>query len=367
MDPTLTWILAQTDGTTGTTEPAVERVDPSRPLSDWLIDVFELDPEGSVAGVMSSLVEQLLQIVITVVVAWFTIRLLRRAARRFITEAKAKRPDGSELGRDAGAGGRRNQRLEALSAVLNSIVSAVVWAIALLVVLGTTFGVNIAPFLAGAGIIGIAIDFGAQDLVKDFVSGVFMLVEDQYAVGDVIDVGDATGVGEKISLRTTRLRDVSGTVWHFPNGEIRRVGNLSQEWSRALLDIGIGYGSDIDQASRIIETVAGEMAGEPVYASLFLDAPEVWGVEDMAADSIAIRLVIKTVPGEQWAIGRELRRRIKLAFDEAGIEIPFPQRTVWLKHEDGAEESDRQAATTDEVASEGKGAPEEGALDEGED
>lgn len=367
MDSTLNWILAQTDGTTGTTEPAVERVDPSRPLSDWLIDVLDLDPDGSVAGVMSSLVEPLLQVVITVVVAWFTIRILRRAARRFISGAKAKRPDGSELGRDAGASGRRNQRLEALSAVLNSIVSAVVWTVALLVVLGTTFGVNIAPFLAGAGIIGIAIGFGAQDLVKDFVSGVFMLVEDQYAVGDVIDVGDATGVVEKISLRTTRLRDVSGTVWHFPNGEIRRVGNLSQEWSRALLDIGIGYGSDIDQASRIIETVAAEMASEPTYSGLFLDAPEVWGVEDMAADSIVIRLVIKTVPGEQWAIGRELRRRIKMAFDEAGIEIPFPQRTVWLRHEQGATEPDLQTSQTDEPAAEGKGAPEEGALDEGED
>lgn len=361
-------ILAQTDdGTTGTTQPSVEVGEPSRPLSDWLIDVFDLDPDGSVAGLMSSIVEPLFQIVVVGIVAWVVIRLLRRMGRRFINQAKARGVDGVELGRDAGLAGRRNQRLEALGALLNSIVSVVIWAAAILVVLGTTFGINIAPFLAGAGIVGIAIGFGAQDLVKDFVSGTFMLIEDQFAVGDVIDVGDATGVVEKITLRSTRLRDVNGTVWHFPNGEIRRVGNLSQEWSRALLDIGIGYGSDIDEASRIIEAVSAEMAGEPHYQALFLDAPQVWGVEDMAADSIVIRLVIKTVPGEQWAIGRELRRRIKLAFDEAGIEIPFPQRTVWLRHEHGASGSEPAASHGEESAPIAKGAPEEGSLDESDD
>ena len=358
-------ILAQTDdGTTDTTQPAVEVGDPSRPISDWLIDVFDLDPQGSVAGVMSSIVEPLFQIVVVALVAWVVLRLLRRMGRRFINQAKARGADGVELGRDAGLAGRRNQRLEALGALLNSIVSVVIWAAAILVVLGTTFGINIAPFLAGAGIVGIAIGFGAQDLVKDFVSGTFMLIEDQFAVGDVIDVGDATGVVEKITLRSTRLRDVNGTVWHFPNGEIRRVGNLSQEWSRALLDVGIGYGSDIDEASRIIESVSSEMAGEPEYASLFLDAPQVWGVENMAADSIVIRLVIKTVPGEQWAIGRELRRRIKLAFDEAGIEIPFPQRTVWLRREEADAEPEAPTSGVPEKSATGDGVAEEGTLDE---
>jgi small-conductance mechanosensitive channel len=358
-------ILAQTDSTTGTTQPALEVGDPSRPISEWLIDVFDLDPEGSVAGLMSSVVEPLFQIVLVTAIAWITIRLLRRLGSRFIEQAKARAADGTELGRDAGLAGRRNQRLEALGALLNSIVSVVVWSAALLVILGTTFGVNIAPFLAGAGIIGIALGFGAQDLVKDFVSGTFMLIEDQFAVGDVIDVGDAVGIVEKISLRSTRLRDVNGTVWHFPNGEIRRVGNLSQEWSRALLDIGIGYGSNVDEASRIIEEVATEMAGEHDYSALFLDAPQVWGVEDMAADAIVIRLVIKTVPGEQWAIGRELRRRIKLAFDEAGIEIPFPQRTVWLRHEPDDAEPGASTPDAGTEAARGDGVAEEGTMGEG--
>jgi small conductance mechanosensitive channel len=180
----------------------------------------------------------------------------------------------------------------------------------------------------------------------------------------VIDVGDATGEVEKISLRTTRLRDVNGTVWHFPNGEIRRLGNLSQEWSRALLDIRIGYGSDIDQASNIIRSVAEEMSQESSYRRLFLAPPEVWGVEDMGSEAVVIRLVIKTLPGEQWAIGRELRRRIRLAFDTADIEVPFPQSTIWLRREGDRSKSKSEISTSAVVSED---APEEGALDDGAD
>lgn len=356
--------LAQTDGgTTSTTTPEVEVTEPSRPISDWLIDVFDLDPEGSVAGIMSSIVEPLFQIVVTIVVAWLTIRILRLVGRRLIDRAKVRDGDDAFY-RERGVASRRNQRLDALGAVLGSIVAALVWTGAVLTILGATFGISLAPFLAGAGIIGIALGFGAQDLVKDFVAGVFMLVEDQFAVGDVIDVGDATGVVERISLRTTRLRDVNGTVWHFPNGEIRRVGNQSQEWSRALLDIGIGYGSDIDRAGQVIKDISEEMAEEPKYQSLFLAPPEVWGVEDMAADAIVIRLVIKTVAGEQWAISRELRRRIKLAFDDAGIEIPFPQRTVWIRHEGDEPERAASSEWVGPSPAEGKGSAEEGQVGE---
>lgn len=346
-------VVAQTT----TTVPAeVERIEPSRPISDWLIDVFDLNPDGTTAAFLSSIAEPLFQIVVTFAIAWVVIYLVRRAGRRIIRRAKGVSSNG--LLRDPGVAGRRNQRLDALGAVLNSILNVVVWATALLVILGNTFGISLAPFLAGAGIIGIAVGFGAQDLVKDFVSGMFMLLEDQYAVGDVVDAGDATGVVEKITLRTTRLRDVNGTVWHFPNGEIRRVGNLSQEWSRALLDIGVAYGSDVDEASGVILEIAKDMAQEPDYERLFLAPPEVWGVEAMAADAIVIRLVIKTLPGEQWAISRELRRRIKHAFDLKGIEIPFPQRTVWLRQpREEPQAPPREVAPPS--AAEGKGAAEE--------
>jgi small-conductance mechanosensitive channel len=265
--------------------------------------------------------------------------LLRRLARRLVDRAKEDHPIGP-IGAELSLGGRgpvstrRRQRLDALGAVTDSIISIVVWTAAFFTILGTTFGVNLGPFIAGAGILGVALGFGAQDLVKDFVSGVFMLAEDQFGVGDVVDVGEATGVVERVSLRTTRLRDVTGTLWHVPNGEIRRVGNMSQEWSRALLDIGVAYDTDIDHAIAVIREVAEGMAADAAFEDQFLDTPEVWGVEDLAADGILIRLVIKTVPGEQWKVARELRHRLKQAFDEAEIEIPFPQRTVWMRTDD---------------------------------
>lgn len=321
---TITGIVAQTDGTTTTTVPAeVEIVDPSRPISDWLIEIFDLDPDGNLARFLTSLVEPLLQIVVTILVAWVILKVVRSVGRRFIDRAKVEAYDDHE--EDALSTSRRGQRLEALWAVLTSILGLVVWAGALLVILGTTFGVSLAPFLAGAGIIGIALGFGAQDLIKDFVSGVFMLVEDQYGVGDIIDVGDAIGEVEYITLRTTRLRDVNGTVWYFPNGEIRHVGNQSLGWSRALIDVTVSINSDIDRASEVILTVAEEMAREPANMRLFLAPPEVLGVENVGIGGVVIRLVVRTAPGEQWALSRELRRRMKLALDEAGIEMPLPQ------------------------------------------
>jgi small conductance mechanosensitive channel len=152
-----------------------------------------------------------------------------------------------------------------------------------------------------------------------------------------VDVGEATGVVEGVSLRSTRVRDVNGTLWHIPNGEIVRTGNMSQGWARTLLDVDVAYGSDIEHAQEVILATAESMAQEERWSALFLETPEMWGVERLGADGIALRLVIKVVPGEQWGISRDLRRRIKSALDAAGIEIPFPQRTVWLRHADDEE------------------------------
>jgi small conductance mechanosensitive channel len=221
---------------------------------------------------------------------------------------------------------RAEQRIDALTSVLRSLVSVVIYTVAAFMILGEV-GINLGPLLAGAGILGVALGFGSQSLVKDFISGVFILVEDQFGVGDIVDLdGQTSGVVDAVSLRTTRLRSVDGTLWHVPNGEIRRVGNKSQHWSRALIDIQVAYDTDIDHAESVIAAVAERLAQDDPDV---IEKPEVWGVEQLGANGIVIRLVVKTRPSEQFRVSRELRRQIKAAFDREGIEIPFPQQTVW--------------------------------------
>jgi small conductance mechanosensitive channel len=335
-----------------TTPPPVEITEPLRPVSDLLVNVFNLDRAGAVVTFVEAIAEPVLQIVIILLSAWIVLWVARRMVRRILAHA-VNHPVGSSADESTAAiSTRRAQRLEALGTILDSVLGVAVWSIAAFVILGSTFGISLAPLLAGAGILGVALGFGAQDIVKDFLSGFFILVEDQYGIGDIVDVGEATGTIESISLRTTRLREVTGTVWHVPNGEIRRVGNMSQEWSRVLLDIEVAYGADIDRVAEVMESVAVEMARESEYRELFLDDPQVWGVEALGSDSVAIRFVIKTKAGEQWPISRELRRRIKLAFDAEGIEIPFPQRTIWLRTEG---ESDDLSLGNLELVGEPKG------------
>lgn len=314
--------------------------------TDEAICSFFLERTGNLAlsraldALLSPWPSILLIIVLAVLVRAVGLRLVRRFARRAV-DGKAMNKlrslsrrvgtvnDGGELA-NVPVSLRKEQRIRALVDVAGSIIAVLVWTIAVMMILGE-FGLNLGPMIASAGIVGVAFGFGAQDLVKDFLSGLFMLAEDQYGVGDTIDAGEAIGVVEEISLRTTKLRSVDGTLWHIPNGEIRRVGNQSQEWARALLDIGVGYDTDIAHASAVIQEVADTMAAEDQYAPLFLDAPAVWGVQDLGPDSIVLRLVIKTTPGDQFGIARELRFRLKAAFDDAQIEIPFPQRTVWMR------------------------------------
>ena len=216
--------------------------------------------------------------------------------------------------------------------LLKSVVTGVLIAVFGTMIL-SQLGVNIAPIIASAGILGIALGFGAQSLVKDFLSGVFMIFEDQYGVGDVIDVGEAIGTVEAVSLRVTRLRDLDGTVWYVPNGEILRVGNKSQNWSRAVVDVGVGYDEDLARAKRVLGEVAHDLWEDEDYRSVIIEEPEVTGVEALAVDAITLRVLVKTPPMEQWAVARELRQRIKARFDHEGIEIPFPQRVVW--HREG--------------------------------
>lgn len=223
---------------------------------------------------------------------------------------------------------RARQRVGTLGAVLRNVASIVIFTLAVLMVLGE-LDISLGPLIAGAGIAGVALGFGAQSLVRDFLSGIFIVMEDQYGVGDIVDVGEASGVVEEVTLRVTRLRDVQGTLWHVPNGEIRRVGNMSQLWARVILDAEVAYDTDIAEASKVIKEVADGLWREALTTAPILEEPELWGIEEFGLKGISIRLAVKTEPGSQWAISRELRARLKRAFDERGIQIPFFQGTAW--------------------------------------
>jgi small conductance mechanosensitive channel len=210
----------------------------------------------------------------------------------------------------------------------------IIWTIAILIIIGEV-GIDLGPLLAGAGIAGVALGFGAQTLVKDCISGLFMLIEDQYGIGDVIDLGEATGVVEHLSLRTTVLRGVDGTVWHVPNGVVQRVGNLSQLWSVALVDVDVAYETDLERARDVLERAASAVCEREEHADKIVEAPKVLGVEALAADGITLRVIVRVEPGAQWDIQRAIREEVKRVFDAEGIEIPFPQRTVWMRA-DGA-------------------------------
>ncbi len=305
--------------------------------------VLELTDNEALALLLDQIVGTPLRVALILIVAYLANRFARRAIHRFVDRmqeeetverlGRVRRRTGLSLldtGRAPSV--RRAQRAESIGAILRSGTTVVIWTLAVLTALGE-LGIPLGPVLAGAGIVGIAVGFGAQNLVRDFLSGVFMLLEDQFGVGDIVDAGEATGVVEGINLRTTRLRDITGTVWHIPNGEIRRIGNLSQEWSRAVLDVQVAYGTDVDAAAATIEEVAVAFAEDDDWRASVLEEPEVWGVEALGVDGVTIRLVVKTTPFERWNVMRELRRRVKEGLEAAAIEIPFPQRTVWMRTE----------------------------------
>jgi moderate conductance mechanosensitive channel len=225
---------------------------------------------------------------------------------------------------------RRVQRARTLSSLLKSVVTGSIATIVTIMVI-SELGYDIAPLIASAGILGVALGFGAQSLVKDFISGVFMIFEDQYGVGDVVDVGVATGTIEAVSPRVTRLRDVNGTVWYVRNGEILRVGNMSQNWARTVLDIPVAFSEDLARVRQILEDVARDLWEDEAYAGVVTEQPEVWGVERWDPDGVVVRVTLKTAPLEQWTVAREMRERIKARFDAEGVEIPLPQRVVWQR------------------------------------
>ena len=315
--------------------------DPSRVCTK----VYEWTGNETLASLSQWLIDRPLRVVLTLIVAWLLNRLSRRAIDR-LSDRIRETPTNPRLQalRSLGPGGsdmetaearRAPARAEAIESVLKSLVTALVFSVAIMLVLGE-FGINLAPLLAGAGIVGVAIGFGAQSVVSDFLSGTFMLIEDQFGVGDIIEVDGVVGEVENISLRTTKLRDLSGTVWHIPNGTMSKVGNHSQLWSHAVVDIDVSYDTDLRVAMGLMDEVADAYWSDTHMegaSGAIIEDPEVMGVQALGDSGITLRLRAKTNPSSQWSVARELRLRLKEAFDEAGIEIPFPQRVVRVQPE----------------------------------
>jgi len=281
------------------------------------------------------LITRPLQILATIIVALILRALLHHAIRRVTTSTGdgriprilsplTERAANSSFWEASGlVSERRRQRAETIGSVLKSAVSFIVFMFGFLVILDL-IGINLAPFIAGTSLIGVAIGFGAQNVVKDFLAGIFMILEDQYGVGDVIDLKEATGTVEAVGLRTTRIRDTEGTVWYVCNGEIVRVGNQSQQFAQVVLDIPIGPADDIAVARAAISSAGDEMYADEHWLPSFMGAPEVLGVEKLTLEETLIRLTARVRPLEQWRVARELRERIRVKFDRERIEEQIP-------------------------------------------
>lgn len=222
---------------------------------------------------------------------------------------------------------RRQQRAQTIGSVLKSTVSIVLLIWVALTILNV-LGVNIAPFIASAGVVGLAIGFGAQNLVRDFVTGVFMLLEDQYGVGDTVDLGEATGEVESVGLRITTVRDIDGTLWYVRNGEIARVGNMSQDYAVARVELPVALTVDLARAEQVALEAAEQAIKDPAVAAKVIGEPEMLGVQELSPDRVTLRMTIKTKPNAQWSVQRRLRREILKAYDEHDIDLPYPTGRV---------------------------------------
>ncbi len=275
----------------------------------------------------SQLVSVLLVVVVTLVTRFLLIRLVHRMTTHALERAKKRRERGPSRADQIWESvvmvddERFEQRTTTLGSVGSSIISITLFIIALLTIMAI-FGVPLAPLLTSAGVGGVALAFGAQSLVKDFLSGMFMLMEDQYGVGDLIDTGEVTGTVEEFGLRVTRLRDVSGTIWYVRNGEILRLGNQSQGWSTAIVDIPVAYNEDPDRAIAILDEVAAGAVDDPEIAPLLIDTPKVLGVTSVSPATMTIRVSGNTQPNQHWGVQRWLLRHCLAALTEAGVRSP---------------------------------------------
>jgi len=261
-----------------------------------------------------------IKIIIIIILGIVLDKIIDRAADKAIEKfviKKQKNRDKEEI----------KQRVDTLTDVLNATTSVVIFIIVLLMIL-PEFGMAVGPLLAGAGIVGLAVGFGAQNLVRDVLSGIFIIIEDQYAIGDVVGIGEVRGTVEILNLRRTVLRDIDGIQHHIPNGEIKVASNYTKDWSRINLEIPVSYSADIDNVTKIRNRVGKEIAEDSEYKDFIMEAPKVLGLDKFGDSEVILKILGKTKPLKQWDITRELRKRIKKTFDQEGIEIPFPQRVI---------------------------------------
>ena len=292
----------------------------------WLLDASHWGA-GTVTG---------LRVVLIVVAAWITIYVLQRLIRMFRERLASRMADPESV-----------KRAATLGRVFRYLVAVVVSLIAGMLVLGE-IGISIAPILGAAGVVGLAVGFGAQSLVKDFFAGFFILLEDQIRHGDVVEIAGKAGFVEEITLRYVRLRDYDGNVHYIANGLITTVTNMSRGFAQSVIDVGIAYREDVDEAFDVMREVATSMRADPAFGPRILDDLEIAGVERWADSAIVLRCRFKVAPLEQWGVRREFLRRLKRAFDERGIEIPFPHLTIYpgaLKDGTAPELRIRQRAT----------------------
>jgi small-conductance mechanosensitive channel len=270
---------------------------------------------------------QLLVRIAFVILVALAIRLAAHRAIRKITNRAARDVPEAPDHAHVLFGERRQQRATALGSVLSNAASLTIVGIAAVMILGD-LGFNLAPLLASAGVLGVALGFGAQNLVKDFLAGIFMLVEDQYGVGDVVTIDGTTGTVEQVSLRITRLRDVNGVVWHIRNGTIKKAGNESHGWARAVVDFPIPYRQEIPLVREVMTRTVDAMWHEPAWREILLEEPEVWGVQSLSSDAVVMRVAARTAPLRQWEVQRELTERLKGALDASGASVEPPQITA---------------------------------------
>jgi len=271
---------------------------------------------------------KLLIILVSAIVAQFVItRAIRRAVTSMVARSRAPRPSDlraadntSELTRIV-MNQRTEQRTQAMGALLRSIAIVTIWTVASMTML-TTVGINIGPLLASAGVLGVVLGFGAQQLVADYLAGISMIFEDQLGVGDVVNVGDVTGTVEDVALRCTRIRDFDGTVWYIRNGQMAFVANQSKGWTIARIDFPLSYDADLEVVRSVIDAEGQRMSRDPQYDRILLDTPSYAGVEIVRGDAVIIRIIAKTAPEQQFIATRILRQRMKEALDEAGIKMP---------------------------------------------
>lgn len=271
-------------------------------------------------GLVDWLLTSGLHVALVGVLAYGLIRIVGMVVTRLEAELS---------GQDGPRGIERAKRARTLSRLIRNVVNTVVSLIAALMVL-QEFDINIMPVLTGAGIVGLAVGFGAQTLVRDVISGFFLIFEDQVRVGDVASINGTGGSVEAITLRTIVLRDLSGTVHVFPNGAVQQMSNLTKDFSYYVLDMGVAYKEDTDRVVQVMQDVSAELQADPAFGPNMLEPIEILGVDAFEDSQVTIKARLKTVPLKQWAVGREYRRRVKKAFDAQGIEIPFPHVSVYF-------------------------------------